>query len=260
MLEHRFDTPRPVRLELKLAAGEVEVLSVPGEESSVTLDGPDKVVEEARVELVGDRLIVEERRKGLMGLFASIGEPLSVRVQVPHGSRVEAATAAADLRLDGSFAAVSMASASGDVHLLGELDGNADVKTASGGVRLPHVGGDLRVKTVSGDVIAESVAGSVSVKSVSGDLYVGSVRSGKVEVHNVSGDITIGIAPGSTVDIDAGSASGDLSSEIPLSQDVPLDDGAPTVVVRVQTVSGDLLVRRAAGASQAPTAPIGSPA
>ena len=244
MSEYRFDTPMPVRLELKLAAGQVDVQSVDGAESTVTLDGPQKVIDDARVELVGDRLIVEERRKGFMGLFQSIGEPLSVRVQVPHGSRIDAATAASDVRLDGSFAAVSMASASGDLSVVGELSGSADVKSASGNVHVSHVAGDLKVKTVSGDITAEAVDGSVSVKSVSGDLYVGTVTRGRVEVHNVSGDVTLGIAPGSTIDVDAGSASGNLSSEIPLSSEAPLNEG-PTVVIRVQTVSGDLSVRRA---------------
>jgi hypothetical protein len=244
MSEHRFQTPKPVKLELRLAAGSVNVASVVGDESVVTLEGPPRAVEETRIELVGDRLIVEERRKGLMGLFAGIGEPMNVTVQVPHGSRVDAATAASRVHLDGNFGAVSMASASGDLDFVGELDGDADVKTASGSVRVPHVGGDLRVKTVSGDVSAESVDGSVSVKSVSGDLYVGSVTRGKVDVHNVAGDVTLGIAPGSSIDVDAGSASGDLSSEIPLSAKAPAGEG-PTVVIRVQTVSGDLLVRRA---------------
>lgn len=101
------------------------------------------------------------------------------------------------------------------------------------------------MKSVSGDVRAVVVDGSVSVKSVSGGLDVGSVRQGHVEVHSVSGDVVIGVAAGSTVNVDAGSASGDLSSEIPLSADAP-DTDAPVVVIRVNTVSGGLRVRRAA--------------
>jgi len=246
MSEHRFDTPGPVRLELKLAAGDIRVVTVDGSESTVTLEGPARVVEDARVELIGDRLIVTEVRKGFMGIIAGMSEPLHVRVQIPHRSHVDATTASADLQLDGTFAGASMTSASGDLELVGELEGDADIKTASGSVRVPHVGGSLRVKSVSGDVRAVVVDGSVSVKSVSGDLDVGSVREGKVDVHSVSGDVVIGVASGSSIDVDAGSASGDLSSEIPLKGDEPESAGGPVVVIRVNTVSGDLRVRRAA--------------
>jgi DUF4097 and DUF4098 domain-containing protein YvlB len=111
-------------------------------------------------------------------------------------------------------------------------------------VRLPRVVGDVTVRTVSGDLVAESVDGCVSVKSVSGDVRVHSLREGTVTVQNVSGDVELGIAPGASIDVDAGSASGELSSEVPLSN-MPGDDAGPTVVVRGNTVSGDFRVIRA---------------
>ncbi|MGH2843560.1 MAG: DUF4097 family beta strand repeat-containing protein [Solirubrobacteraceae bacterium] len=245
MSEHRFETPRPVRLEIKIAAGDISIASVDGRESTVTLEGSSRAAGDTRVELMGDRLVIEERRKGFMSLLSGVGDHLSVRVAVPEGSRVDVATGASDTRLDGSFASLSVASASGIIRHNGHLEGNASVKTANGDVRLEHVGGDLDVKTVSGHVVAEEVEGSVSVKSVSADLYVGSVSQGKVDVHSVSGDVTLGIAEGTCIDVDAGSASGELSSEIPLSADGPEGLGDRTVVIRVNTVSGDVLVRRA---------------
>ncbi len=246
MSEHRFDTPNPVRLELKLAAGDVRVVSVDGGESVVTLEGPARAVQEMHVELIGERLIVSEARKGLMGIFAGIGEPLRARLEVPHGSHVDATTAAADVHLDGTFAGASMTSASGDLEAVGEITGDVDVKTANGDVQMPRVAGNLRVKSVSGDVKVGAVDGSVSVKSVSGDLQVASVRAGKVDIHSVSGNALIGIAAGSCVDVDAGSASGELSSEIPLTGAQPEHTDAPVVVIRVSTVSGDMRLRRAA--------------
>ena len=245
MPEHRFETPGPIRLEVKVAAGEVDVATVDDTQSTVTLEGGPRIVESINVRLTGDRLLIEERRKGLMGIFSGIGEPLHVTARVPHGSSVDVATASSDLQLDGTFGGLELKSASGDVRLIGELEGDADVKTASGHIRLPRVGGNLSVKTVSGNIAADAVDGSVSVKSVSADLSVGSLHAGEVDVHSVSGDVTLGIAPGSCVDVDAGSASGDLSSEIPLSADAPGDQDGPTVVIRVNTVSGDLRLRRA---------------
>ncbi len=87
----------------------------------------------------------------------------------------------------------------------------------------------------------------LNLKTVSGDIRLQAVTAGDVRFTSVSGDVEIGIAQGSAVDVDAGSTSGDLSSEVPLaSEPVPGEEAAgPTVVLRGRTVSGDVKVFRA---------------
>ncbi len=251
MAVHTFHTPHPVELEIKIPAGDIEVETIDGDESTVTVEGSDKLVEQTTVELVGNRLVVE-LRKNAFGITISIGDfsfggsSLRVRARVPHASRTELSTAAADMDLRGRFSALEVKSASGDLSVEGEIEGNAEVKTVSGDVRLPTVGGELRVQSVSGDVSAAYVARDVTAKSVSGDMRIDSIREGRVTAQSVSGDIEVGVAPGTNLDVDAGSVSGDLTSEVALGRDAGNVGDGPMLVVRGKTVSGDFKVFRAA--------------
>jgi hypothetical protein len=254
MAEHTFHTPLPLDLRVNIPAGDVAVETVDGEESFVSVEGDEKLVAQTDVALDGDRLLVTFRGKRPFGITISIGDfsfggrSLRVRARVPHGTGAGVTTASADSKLDGRFRELQLKSASGDLRLRGEIEQDAVVKTVSGDVRLDRVHGDLRVQTVSGDVAAGWIGGSVESKSVSGDIRLESVREGGATFTSVSGDVEIGIAVGSLLDVDAGSVSGDLSSEVPLSSNPDEGDGAgPVVVLRGKTVSGDVKVFRAAG-------------
>src|SRR5581483_5143215 len=190
------------------------------------------------------RLLIAPQRKSLW-ISNRFDGSLSVRVNAPHGSRAEVATAAADSTLEGTFGGVRLKSASGSLLAKGRIEGDVSVETVSGDVQLPHVTGDLTARSVSAHVTAEAVDGSATVKSVSGNLRVGSLREGNTTVQSVSGEVDLGIAPGTSVDVDAASASGSMTSEIPLSA-APGDGGGPTLVIRGRTVSGRLHLFRAA--------------
>jgi hypothetical protein len=253
MAEHRFHTPEPVALELQIPAGDIHVETIDGDESFVSVEGNEKLVEQTRVELDGRTLVVEFRGKKPFGITISIGDfsfgngGLHVKVKVPHASGVRLTTAAADMKLRGRYKALEAKSASGDLQLDGEVEHDATVKTVSGDVRVDRVAGELRVNSVSGDVNVGFVGGSIQSRSVSGDVRFDSVREGTVTVQTVSGDIEVGVAPGTNLDVDAGSVSGDLTSEVPLGNEPGDDDGdGPTLVVRGKTVSGDFKVFRAA--------------
>jgi DUF4097 and DUF4098 domain-containing protein YvlB len=242
MVERQFPTPEPVRLELKIPAGEIHVASAEPGESTVSLAGPQNLVDATTIDFAGDRLVVQLRRK----LFSGMNGSLTVHVRIPHGSRVDTATASADVVLEGTFASVDAKSASGDLRAVGSVDGTAVVNTVSGEARLTHVGGNLDVRTVSGNLRAEAVDGSVTVQSVSADVRIGSLREGKVSVQSVSGDVELGVVPGTDVDVEADSASGEVTSELPLSGSPAAEPADRMLVVRSRTVSGDFRLIRAA--------------
>jgi hypothetical protein len=251
MPEHRFTTPEPIELEIKVPSGDIDIETVEGDESLVSLDGDEKLIDMTEVRQEGRRIVVELKGKKSFGITISIGDfsfgsgSMRVRARVPHGSSVVLATASADMKLRGRVQSLEMKSASGDLVVNGDIERDAVLKSVSGDARLDNVGGELRVQTVSGDVTVQSVGGSIVAKSVSGDLRVESVREGHVTAQSVSGDIELGIAAGTNLDVDAGSVSGDLASEVPLGSE-PGANGSdgPVLVVRGKTVSGDFRVFR----------------
>ena len=245
MLEQTFTTPLPLDLEVTIPSGDIEVETVDGEESHVTVDGDERLLAEVEIRHDGNRVLVSYRGNGKFGFSLFGAKDLRVRARIPHGANVKAKAASADLRIDGHIGRLDVNTASGDIEVHGLAD-DVKIKTVSGDVSLEKVGGDLSVQTVSGDLRSGPVRGEVDAKSVSGDIRVEGVTGGDVRFTSVSGDIEIGIAPGSLLDVDAGSTSGDLSSEVPLGSEPAGDGGdAPTVVLRGRTVSGDVRVFRA---------------
>jgi DUF4097 and DUF4098 domain-containing protein YvlB len=251
MAEYRFDTPAPIELDVQVPIGDIDVETIDGDESFVTVTGSEKALAQMRVELEGSKLVVAMKGKHPFGISISIGDfsfgsgGLHVKAKVPHSSIASITTATADMKLRGRYASVNAKSASGDLVVTGEIEGDANLKTVSGDVRIGHVGGDLRGTTVSGDVTAGAIDGSAELKSVSGDVRFDSVREGTVTVQSVSGDIEVGVAPGTNLDVDAGSVSGDLASEVPLGSEPGGVGDGPVLVVRGKTISGDFRVFRA---------------
>ncbi|HEU5476756.1 MAG TPA: DUF4097 family beta strand repeat-containing protein [Gaiellaceae bacterium] len=252
MPEQTFHTPLPLTLDVSIPAGDIEVETVEGDQSTVEVSGDDSLLENLEVRQDGDRLVVALRGKSKFGFVVAFGSQvfgnagLRVQARVPHGSGVKVKTASADLDIEGQIAELDVNSTSGDVRARGVIAGDANVKIVSGDVELDRLGGDLSVQSVSGDLRVGAAGGSVDTKSVSGDIRLEAVSAGEAHFTSVSGDIEIGIAQGSFLDVDAGSTSGDLSSEVPLAS-APGGEGedGPTVVLRGKTISGDVRVFRA---------------
>jgi DUF4097 and DUF4098 domain-containing protein YvlB len=252
MPEHRFHTPQPVDLLVSIPSGDVIVETADVEESVITVEGSEKLVEQTFVEQDGNRITVQYRGNKGFGITIEIGgfsigsgEKLKVRARIPHASTAELTTASADMNIDGTLRRLETKTASGDLAMRGTVEGTATVKTVSGDVQLDEVGGDLTVNSVSGDIRVADVRGSVRSKSVSGDVRVDCAAGPEATLQSVSGDIRVGVAAGRNVDVDANSVSGDLDSEVPLGSDMGLGGDGPTLVVRGKTVSGDFRLVRA---------------
>ena len=243
-------------------------------------DASKAAVENARLELRdrgdGHEVVIDVRDRG-RGIFRNA--EVLVAVTSPEGASVESKSGSADVEGHGRFGSVEVETGSGDVEFgevagdaninaasgdvqLATVGGNARVNTASGDVQIRSVGGDAKVNSASGDVIIREVAGELSVNSASGDVLVreagstvgvntasgdqeiGSVTTGKVTLKSASGDLKVGIREGTSLWVDARSRSGEVRSELPVSE-LPPDGNGPSVELRANTMSGDITVSRA---------------
>ncbi|HVF05312.1 MAG TPA: DUF4097 family beta strand repeat-containing protein [Frankiaceae bacterium] len=262
---HTFEVVGLVGVSVECPVGEVLVSTgdAPRAEVEVTPlrddDTTREAVERTVVELRGDRLVVEVPRRN--GAFFGREPAVRVEVRVPHGSGLSFRTASADVTATGRLGEVRGKTASGDVRVTEAAA--VRVETASGDLRIDTVAGDAELRSASGDVAVERAGGAVAASVVSGDLRVGTaerggsfsavsgdvevsaILAGDVDLRTVSGDVTLGIAAGARVHVDVTTVSGDLRSEVELSDAPVADADGPLVAVRGRTVSGDLRVRKA---------------
>src|SRR5207248_70141 len=106
------------------------------------------------------------------------------------------------------------------------------------------VRGAVNVASASGDVTIAASYGDVHANTVSGDQDHGAVMRGRISAQAVSGDVTIGVRRGSKAFLDCNTISGDTTSELEVTGEVPVGDG-PMVEIRAKTVSGDIRITRA---------------
>jgi DUF4097 and DUF4098 domain-containing protein YvlB len=260
-MQKSFPTDGPLRVDVRVPAGVVEVEAVQSNEAWVELDAEQEVLERTTVELQGDELRIHVRQR--RGLFLGLGrDEVHARLRVPEGSRLNATTRSADVRAAGWLESIrvqtasgdvaadrcrtlSAQSASGDVSVTEVLD-ELSIQTASGDVRVGRAGGKLTIQGVSGDIRVETADGEARIAAVSGDVTAESVAGPHVKVESVSGDVEVGVRRGCRVHVDATSVSGHMRSELDLDDAPAGGADGPLVELRVRTVSGDVDVVRAA--------------
>ena len=247
-----FQTPEPIAVEISNPSGKVEIRAEPTDQTTVTVDGDDSLVDQTTVEYSGDRLRVAPPDRWIRR------SDLRITVIVPEQSTATLKVASAGVRCLGPLGALTSSGASGRVEAE-EVVGEVDIRTASGDVRLGAVGQlagvntasggveigaarSAQVRTVSGDVRIGHVEESAAVRAVSGDVRFTDAYAGEIEATTTSGDVMVAVRPGTAVELHLSSLSGRVHSTLPVNEEPPGD--TPSLRIRTKSVSGNITLTR----------------
>lgn len=246
MSQFTFGVGSQASLDVRVSSGRLDL--VPAPDGQVVIDVSGSGAAHVVVEQSGDTVsILEERRGRSVTIRAAIPAGTNLEVAVASLNivsrvdlgRVVARTASGDIDL-GRAATAELKTASGDVKV-DSCTGRCDIISASGDVRIHLVSGDLSVSTASGDVGVERAEGRVEAKTASGDIRISRCFGNSVEATSMSGDVDLGLPEGTRVEAEIDSLSGDV---VLPSRRAPNGESERNLKLRAKTVSGDVTVRR----------------
>jgi len=202
---------------------------------------------------------------------------VEVTVELPTGSRLDVAGAAASVIGEGRFGEVKVKTTAGDVRLdttgplkltashasitvdrvdgtaeitsstghmrVGTVDGTAVLKNSHGSTTVGTVTGELRLSGAHGGIDIERAEASVTGTTTNGHLRLADVARGTVQLETSNGSIEIGIRPGTAAWLDISSNRGQVRNTLAASE-AP-EQTEDTVKVRARTNWGNIDVLRA---------------
>ncbi|WP_406086207.1 DUF4097 family beta strand repeat-containing protein [Kitasatospora purpeofusca] len=276
-----FETPDPIAVTAHVEAGSIHFIAA---------DRPDTVVEvrprDPKKDL--DVRSAEQTEIGYAAGVLTVRTPkprylvgrvgtVDVTVELPADSRIEVSGAWAQVLGEGRLGGTEVKTSSGDVRFdttgplrlaaahgsitVDRIEGEAEVTTSSGSVRIGRIdgpavlknthgtttvdlaNGDLRVSGANGDIEVRRAGGSVAATTAHGTLRIGEVARGSVQLETSYGAIEVGIREGTAAWLDLGSASGQVRNMLSAS-DAP-GKSEDTVEVRARTRYGNIDVLRA---------------
>jgi len=215
-----FETPTAISAVLDIPAGRVQFIAA---------DRPDTTVEVLPADASKSRdvkaaqLTTVDYHDGVLRIevpvknqyFGPSGS-VEVTVHLPAGSRIEAKTAAAELRTTGPLGDVAFDGAHGVV----KLDEAASIRLTA------HVG----------DVEVGRLGGPAEISTQKGDIRIAEATHGAVVLRTQAGSISIGAAGGVSATLDASTSHGRIDNSLK-------NDGSVGLAIHATTSYGDISAR-----------------
>lgn len=248
-----FEVGSTPTVEVRIASGYIHVEKGAAGTVSVSISASNP-----------DKLLVEQFKNHIqIGEEGRLRGSYRVRLEVPAGTDLNTAVASGNVDVRCPVGDLTAKSASGDVSIQ-RVQGRLEVKMASGDVTIAEAGGDTRVVTASGDIRVERALSDCSAATASGDIHIGTIHgscnvktaAGNVLVERfegddlsartVSGKLDLRFPTGCRVELDVSTLSGRV--DLPSPGETPAPSATPDrdVQVRAKSVSGNIVIGRAA--------------
>ncbi|MFJ5139807.1 DUF4097 family beta strand repeat-containing protein [Streptomyces sp. NPDC088707] len=219
----KFATTAAIAAVLDLPAGRIQLIASDRADATVDIR-PTNAAKGNDVKAAED--ITVAFADGVLRIVAApaknkiLGDPGSVEVtvQLPAGSRVEAKTAAAELRGVGRL-------------------GDVTVEGAQGTVKLDETAG-ARIALLAGDITVGHLGGPAEISTRKGDLRIAEATEGTVVLRTESGEIAVGAARGVSATLNAGTAYGRVHNAL-----TNTDGAAAGLNIHATTSYGDITAR-----------------
>lgn len=265
-------------LRIDIQIGLVEVLATTRDDVSVNVSpsnpsrGGDRAAAEAvRVDRSGTSVVVKgPHRRNLFGK----GDSITVRIEVPEHTDVNAVVKYGSARLSGRFGSVHGEVPYGELSLdaadrleleggygeyrIGHVATDADITFKAGRMRVGQVGGRLRLTGADGPITVDQLDGPAELVTSSGGIEVGTTSAdatiraaygsvcvreavrGTLRVDGSYGNVEVGVRRGTAVWLDATSQHGDVRTD--LSTDAGPATGDDTLELHLRTGYGSIHV------------------
>ncbi len=176
-----------------------------------------------------------------------------VSISVPATTQINASTVSAEALINGVHARVKANTVSGSLTLV-DIVGDVDANTVTGEIECHALDGDFKGNSISGALTVQaSRLRQVRLNTVSGDITLDLTDGGaQIQSNSVSGDVTVRIPRGGGYDVAAHTASGhvvidgqSMNGDAPFQRGGQLSDGDKALVIKANSVSGNVVVLRA---------------
>jgi hypothetical protein len=178
-----------------------------------------------------------------------------VSISVPATTRITASTVSAEALINGVRAEVKANTVTGSL-TLDDIVGDVFANTVSGDIECHALEGDFKGNSMSGALTVQaSRLGQIHLNTVSGDIAL-DLTDGRAQIqsNSVSGDVTVRIPAGGGYDVAAHTATGhvvidgqSMNGNAPYQRGGQLSDGDKALVIKANSVSGNVVVLRAPG-------------
>ncbi|MFD7229266.1 DUF4097 family beta strand repeat-containing protein [Streptomyces sp. NPDC059881] len=214
----KFDTTAPISAVLNIPAGRVQFIAADRADTTVEVLPADpsknrdtRTAEQTTVTYADGVLRITTPAPGnqLLGPSGS----LTVTVQLPAGSHIEAKAAGAELRGVGRL-------------------GNVVFDGAYRQIKIDEAA-DVRLTAIDGDVEVGRLGGPAEISTARGDIRINEAVRGTVVLRTQSGDISVAAAAGVSAALDAGTDHGRVSNALK-------NDGTTELDIRATTTRGDI--------------------